>query len=53
MYRDMMSRFRAGDENYTRHMFPLWAVASVELWYRASVAAPLTGATSVERLARA
>jgi len=34
MYRDMMRRFRAGGDAYTKHMFPLWMVASVELWKR-------------------
>ena len=52
MYGDMSARFRAADHTYTRHLFPLWAVASVELWYRASVAAA-GGGTSFERLAGA
>jgi asparagine synthase (glutamine-hydrolysing) len=52
MYQDMISRFRDADATYARHMSALWAVASVELWYRACIAA--TGpAASVERLAGA
>jgi asparagine synthase (glutamine-hydrolysing) len=52
MYRDMIGRFRIADAAYTRHISALWAVASVELWYRACVAATVPAA-SVGRLAGA
>jgi asparagine synthetase B (glutamine-hydrolysing) len=34
MYRDMMLRFSRADVSYTDHMFPLWMIASTELWFR-------------------
>jgi len=40
MSRDMFRRCAAGDDRFTEHMFPLWMIASVELWFRARRTTP-------------
>ena len=34
MYREMMLRFSRAEASYTDYMFPLWMIASTELWFR-------------------
>jgi asparagine synthase (glutamine-hydrolysing) len=43
MYRDMMQRFEHGEASYTEYMFPLWMIASTELWFRTLTGAAQNG----------
>ncbi len=49
LYRDMRRRFHGGDQRYADRLFPMWAIAGVEWWYRSAflkeaAAAPATAA---------
>ena len=34
LYREMRRRFHGGDPRFSDRLFPMWAIAGVELWYR-------------------
>ena len=35
MYQQMDRLYAAGDEHYTQHLWPLWMIFGIELWFRA------------------
>jgi len=54
LYREMRRLFHGGDERFGDRLSPLWAIASVELWYRSAFLreappAPLTKARRTSR----